>query len=122
MADKTSSASDRAYWLRIKNQGGASKRKLLNRKASGVNFPDYGRKPREGKKAERVVFSSPVKAQQDIPLHRVTCDGVLLELSPRMSDAVDTISKIVSGLAYSHVVVNPLTGKISLVSSRGFGG
>jgi hypothetical protein len=122
---KASSQSDKNYWARVKARGGVSTHKEANQKAQKKNpvraAGDYPRKPIERKPAERVVFSGPVKDQRGIPLHRVTCNGVILELSPKHSDAITAVSDIIPRLDYAHVVVNPLTGKISPVSSRAFG-
>ena len=81
----------------------------------------YGR-PQPKRLAQFVTFAGVVKDQTSeiFPLHVVKCDGKILEISPKQSDAIDAISKISPGLPYAHTLLSPISGKNTLVSSRGF--
>jgi hypothetical protein len=118
---KSSSQSDLNYWNRLKLSGGRSKRKLRNLKNAGKlagSVPDYGRKPAKGKSPERVVFSGQTAKQSGAFLHIIRCNGVILEISPRLSDVIFSRDRIAPKLDYTHGILNPLTGRVLPIASR----
>lgn len=133
MAEKSSSASRKASHKRARDNAEIRREKRIARHArrckttpkalsaaSGLSlsphFPRLGTpRPRES-----VVFSGQVPKQSGQPLHIVVSNGVTLEISPWLKDATDAKGKIQPGIAFFHGVINPISGKISHVDSRGF--
>lgn len=81
---------------------------------SSPKFP----KLREPRKAGSVVFSGQVKNQAGIPLHLLICNGVTLEISPSAGPVAGSIGAMHPGMGFTHTILNPLSGKNSLVESR----
>ena len=82
-----------------------------------VSSPRFPKIP-QVRKPERVVFSGQVKAQNGIPLHLLICNGVTLELSPSTGPVSSALTAMHPGMGFTHTILNPLSGKNSLVESR----
>ena len=122
---KQSSQSDKNYWSRISSRPGkVSARKAANQKRSGINVCTYGKIPRSKKPAESAIFSQsliePRKRQDGRELSLIICNGILLDITPRETDAAIVAGSILPGLGWTHTRLNPLSGRNTLIASRNF--
>jgi hypothetical protein len=67
----------------------------------------------------RVSFGGPVSANHSgLPMHLVFVSGVLVEISPHSIDADRAKREANTRHGFSHELLNPLTGRRTLVASR----
>ena len=56
--------------------------------------------------------------QASLFLHILRCEDVLIELTSKLSEVVSAKERISPRLNHTHGVLNPITGKVSLVTAR----
>ena len=117
---KYSSQSDQNYWSRMKTGKSPSKKRGLAQAGKLAGFvPDYGPKPRAARPVERFVMAGAKPSNQaGLFLHILRCEEVLIELTSKLSEVVSAKERISPRLNYTHGVLNPITGKVSLVTAR----
>ena len=124
---KTSSPSDQAYWKRVNPAAQKAKRIARHRRRMGLNQAQisaatapahYPHVPISREK-ESVILSLPVRANYaGLYLHTLTVAGVLVEISPAVSDISRAKADTFSRLSYEHRTLNPISGESRCLEYR----
>lgn len=89
---------------------------LQRAKAGTLEAPKFPRVPAP-RPVERMVMGAGSVKPQPHPLHIITCNGVLIEISPRSQDAANAKAGIFPRLGYRHEILHA-DGRRVLVEKR----